>query len=64
MGRWAEGFHFAAGRVVFSAMRRRGLLEMAALAAMAREVMRAVERGGLLVAVQRGRFVYNLAFEM
>jgi len=32
--------------------------------ALSREVMRAVERGGLLVAVQRGRFVYNLTFEM
>lgn len=37
---------------------------MAALAPIPREVMRAVERGGLLVALQRGRFVYNLTFEM
>lgn len=29
-----------------------------------REVLRGIERGGLLLAVQRGRFVYNLDFQM
>ena len=29
-----------------------------------REVLRGVERGGLLLAVQRGRYVYNLDFEL
>ena len=31
---------------------------------LAREVLRAMDRGGLLLAVQRGPFVYNLEFAL
>jgi serine protease Do len=37
---------------------------VADLAHLGREVLRALDRGGLLLAVQRGRFVYNLSFPL
>jgi S1-C subfamily serine protease len=33
-------------------------------AELSREVLRGIERGGLLLAVQRGRYVYNLGFSL
>lgn len=31
---------------------------------LARQMLRAVERGGLLLVVQRGRYLYNLGFPL
>jgi serine protease Do len=50
----------AAGDVVLGANGQR----TADLDHLGREVLRALDRGGLLLAVQRGRFVYNLSFPL
>jgi S1-C subfamily serine protease len=50
----------AAGDVVLGANGQR----TADLAHLGREVLRSLDRGGLLLAVQRGRFVYNLSFPL
>ena len=38
--------------------------ELHSLDELGREGLRAVERGGILLAVGRGRYVYNLSFEL